>query len=105
MRGGDGCLGRRRRGFLESGQWLAYLYGLENATRTSDFSSCSAFFTDPGVDPVEARYPSTEAGGERTKLTQVAHLFEPYEVVCHALEVGVYPYNDVERVCIFKEFS
>lgn len=79
--------------------------GGNTTKRTSDFPSCSTFFTDSSVDPVEARYPSTEAGGECTKLAQVAHLFKPYEVVCHALEVGVYPHNDVERVCIFKEFS
>lgn len=72
---------------------------------TSDFSSCSAFFADSSVDPVEACYPATEAGGEGTKLTQVAHLFEPHKVVCHALEVGIYPYDDIKRVCIFKEFS
>jgi hypothetical protein len=74
-------------------------------THTSDLPSRSAFFADSRVDPVKARYPSAEACGKGAKLAQVPHLFQPYKVVCHALEVGVYPHNDVERVGIFEEFS
>lgn len=72
--------------------------------RTPDFSSCSAFFTDSGVDPVEACYSAAETCRERAKLTQVTHLFESDEIVCHALEVGIYPHDNVERICIFEEF-
>lgn len=37
---------------------------------------------------------------KRPQLPQIPHFVQPYEVIRHALEVGVHAHDDVEQVCI-----
>jgi hypothetical protein len=75
---------RRMTGSLCFVSDLTFLSFEDPWIHTSNFSSRSAFLAYPGVYPVEAGYPSTEASGESSQLAQISDLVKPHKIVRHA---------------------
>ena len=63
---------------------------------TSHFPASTTLLGDSNVDPVETRYPATEACREGSQLAQVTDFVQPDEIVCHAFEIGIDADDDVE---------
>jgi hypothetical protein len=68
----------------------------------SEMAPTPAFLAYAGVDPVEARHPTTETGRERSKLSQVPYFVDLHEIICHAFEIRIHSHYHVQGIGVFK---